>query len=152
MPDDLSLLKEPAFAAGLNDLDDLLTQSGKAFLIGDGCSKCMGLSLMAELTANTLASEKLSTTTKTSLSAIQGRFADANAANIEDYLRELVDLAATYAFGRIPGGVATAFTLVVNSVATLTKKNSQFSYPKVLQTLCAANAIAAEAAIQRIGK
>lgn len=94
MPDDLSPLKEPTFATALNDLDDLLTQSGKAFLIGAGCSKCAGLPLMAELTTKTLASAKLSATTKTILSAIQGLFAGANAANIEDYLSELVDLVA----------------------------------------------------------
>lgn len=94
MKDDLSPLKEPAFAMALNDLDDLLTQSGKAFLIGAGCSKCAGLPLMAELTTKTLASAKLSATTKTILSAIQGLFAGANAANIEDYLSELVDLVA----------------------------------------------------------
>ncbi len=94
MEDDLSPLKEPAFATALNDLDDLLTQSGKAFLIGAGCSKCAGLPLMAELTTRTLASAKLSATTKTILSAIQGLFAGANAANIEDYLSELVDLVA----------------------------------------------------------
>jgi len=92
--DDLSPLKEPAFTTALNDLDDLLTQSGKAFLIGAGCSKCAGLPLMAELTTKTLASGKLSATTKTILSAIQGLFAGANAANIEDYLSELVDLVA----------------------------------------------------------
>ena len=56
MPDDLSSLKEPAFATALNDLDDLLTQSGKAFLIGAGCSKCAGLPLMEELTIKSLAS------------------------------------------------------------------------------------------------
>ena len=94
MPDDLSPLKAPAFAAALNDLDDLLTQSGKAFLIGAGCSKCAGLPLMAELTAKTLASAKLSATTKTIHTAIEGLFAGANAANIEDYLSELVDLVA----------------------------------------------------------
>jgi len=94
MPDDLSQLKEPTFATALNDLDDLLTQSGKAFLIGAGCSKCAGLPLMAELTVKTLASAKLNATTKTILTAIQGLFAGANAANIEDYLSELVDLVA----------------------------------------------------------
>lgn len=94
MPDNLSPLKEPAFATALNDLDDLLTQSGKAFLIGAGCSKCAGLPLMAELTAKTLASAKLSATTKTILTAIQGLFAGAKTANIEDYLSELVDLVA----------------------------------------------------------
>lgn len=94
MPDDLSPLKEPAFATALNDLVDLLTQSGKAFLIGAGCSRCAGLPLMAELTVKTLGSAKLSETTKTILTAIQGLFAGAYAANIEDYLSELVDLVA----------------------------------------------------------
>lgn len=94
MPDDLSLLKQPVFATALTDLDDLLTQSGKVFLIGAGCSKCAGLPLMSELTTKTLASTKLSVTTKTILSAIQGLFAGADAANIEDYLSELVDLVA----------------------------------------------------------
>jgi len=84
MPDDLSPLKEPTFAKALNDLDDLLTQSGKAFLIGAGCSKCAGLPLMAELTAETLASTKLSAKTKTVLTAIQELFAGATKANIED--------------------------------------------------------------------
>jgi hypothetical protein len=63
-----------------------------------------------------------------------------------------VPVAAPYAFGLIPGGVATAFTLGVNSVAKLTKKNAHFSYPKVLQTLCAADEATAEAAIRRIAK
>ena len=94
MPDDLSPLKKPTFATALNDLDDLLTQSGKAFLIGAGCSKCADLPLMAELTTKTLASTKLSATTKTILTAIQGLFAGAKTANIEDYLSELVDLVA----------------------------------------------------------
>lgn len=94
MPDDLTPLREPVFATALNDLDDLLMQSGKAFLLGAGCSKCAGLPLTAELTAKTLASAHLDATTKTILTAIEGLFAGANAANIEDYLSELVDLVA----------------------------------------------------------
>jgi len=94
MPDDFTPLKEPAFATALNDLDDLLTQSGKAFLLGAGCSKCAGLPLTAELTAKTLASAHLDATTIIILTAIEGLFAGATAANIEDYLSELVDLVA----------------------------------------------------------
>lgn len=94
MPDDLSELKQPVFATALNDLDDLLTQSGKAFLIGAGCSKCAGLPLTSELTTKTLASTLLDATTKTILTAIQALFSGAKAANIEDYLSELVDLVA----------------------------------------------------------
>jgi len=94
MPDDLSALKQPVFETALNDLDELLTQSGKAFLIGAGCSKCAGLPLTAELTTKTLASPSLDATTKTILTSIQALFLGATAANIEDYLSELVDLVA----------------------------------------------------------
>jgi len=94
MPDDLAPLKETVFATALNDLDDLLMQSGKAFLLGAGCSKCAGLPLTAELTEKTLASTHLDATTKTILTTIEALFAGAKAANIEDYLSELVDLVA----------------------------------------------------------
>jgi hypothetical protein len=92
--DDLTSLKENAFATALNELDDLLTQSNKAFLLGAGCSKCSGLPLTAELTAKTLASTHLSATTQTILTAIEALFAGSSSANIEDYLSELVDLVA----------------------------------------------------------
>ena len=111
-PDDLSPLKEPTFETALNDLDDLLTQSTKAFLLGAGCSKCAGLPLMGELTEKTLASTKLSETTKTILSDIQGLFSGATAANIEDYLSELVDLLAI-AKRRVVRG-ATSHTAPLN--------------------------------------
>lgn len=94
MPDDLSELKKPAFATALNELEDLLTQSGKAFLIGAGCSKCAGLPLTAELTKKTLASALLDATTRIILTAIESLFSGAKTANIEDYLSELVDLVA----------------------------------------------------------
>jgi SIR2-like protein len=92
--DDLTPLKETAFATALNDLDDLMTQSSKAFLLGAGCSKCSGLPLTAELTAKTLLSTRLESTTRTILTAIEGLFAGSSSANIEDYLSELVDLVA----------------------------------------------------------
>lgn len=114
MPDDLAPLKETVFATALNDLDDLLMQSGKAFLLGAGCSKCAGLPLTAELTAKTLASERLDVTTKTILTAIEALFAGANAANIEDYLSELVDLVAI-AERRSARG-ATTSTALLNGV------------------------------------
>lgn len=114
MPDDLKALKEPAFSTALNDLDDLLMQSGKAFLLGAGCSKCAGLPLTADLTAKTLASANLDATTKTILTAIEGLFSGAQAANIEDYLSELVDLVAI-AERRSARG-ATTSTALLNGV------------------------------------
>lgn len=94
MSDDLSALKQPVFSTALDDLDDLLTQSGKAFLIGAGCSKCAGLPLTHELTDKTLGSTLLDATTKTILTAIKGLFSGTGASHIEDYLSELVDLVA----------------------------------------------------------
>lgn len=114
MPDDLTSLQEPAFETALNDLDDLLTQSGKAFLLGAGCSKCAGLPLTAELTAKTLASTRLNATTKIILTAIEGLFAGAKAANIEDYLSELVDLVAIAERRGARG--ATTSTALLNGV------------------------------------
>lgn len=112
MPDDLSELKQPVFATALNDLDDLLTQSGKAFLVGAGCSKCAGLPLTAELTMKTLASALLDATTKTILTAIEALFAGAKTANIEDYLSELVDLVAIAERRGLRG--ATSDTVALN--------------------------------------
>src|SRR5688572_9075013 len=89
-------------------------QSGKAFLLGAGCGKCAGLPLTAELTAKTLASTRLDATTKTILTAIEGLFSGATAANIEDYLSELVDLVAIAERRGARG--ATACTALLNNV------------------------------------
>ena len=94
MPDDLSPLREPIYAEALDEFDELLVQSGKAFLLGAGCSKCAGLPLTAELTASALNSKKLDPTTSTILAFIEEQFKGSVSANIEDYLSELVDLVA----------------------------------------------------------
>ncbi len=65
-------------------------------------------------------------------------------------LTTLVPVAATYAFGPIPGLATGLFTLGVKAVASFTKKTEHFSYPRVLQTLCAANDAAAKAAIRSL--
>src|SRR6266581_1748468 len=70
-PDDLSILKQPAFQKALDEFEDLMTQSSRAFLIGAGCSKCAGLPLTAELTTKSLASPILDSTTKEILTAVQ---------------------------------------------------------------------------------
>lgn len=93
-PDDLSVLGDKHFADAISKLEELLTQSGRAFLIGAGCSKCAGLPLMAELTDKTLINDLLDTTTKNILTALKNLFDGAAIANIEDYLSELIDLLA----------------------------------------------------------
>ena len=75
--DDLSVLSEKPFSDAVEKFDELLIQSGRAFLIGAGCSKCAGLPLTAELTKIALESDKLDETSKAVLalskSASMGR-------------------------------------------------------------------------------
>lgn len=93
-PDDLSALRETPFADAVSKLEELLVQSGRAFLLGAGCSKCAGLPLTVELTETALSSDTLDATTKAILTAIREHFDGADEANIEDYLSELIDLLA----------------------------------------------------------
>jgi hypothetical protein len=93
-PDDLSALKAKPFKDAVDKLEELMTQSGRAFLLGAGCSKCAGLPLTAQLTSEALASPKLDASNKEILKAIEANFAGATFPNIEDYLSELVDLLA----------------------------------------------------------
>ena len=92
--DDLSVLSEKPFSDAVEKFDELLIQSGRAFLIGAGCSKCAGLPLTAELTQIALESDKLDETSKAVLATIKKRFDGAKTSHIEDYLSELVDLLA----------------------------------------------------------
>ena len=93
-PDDLSPLKAKPFKDAVDKLEELMTQSGRAFLLGAGCSKCAGLPLTAQLTSDALASPALDASSKEILTAIEANFAGASFPNIEDYLSELVDLLA----------------------------------------------------------
>ncbi len=93
-PDDLSVLREKPFSEAVEKFEELLVQSGRAFLIGAGCSKCAGLPLTSELTDKVLGSSELDVTSKEILAAVTNLFAGAANANIEDYLSELIDLLA----------------------------------------------------------
>ena len=68
-PDDLSALDKKPFAEARVKFEELLAHSGRAFLIGAGCSKCAGLPLTAELTKEALSSDALDDTTKRVLAA-----------------------------------------------------------------------------------
>jgi hypothetical protein len=92
--DDLSPLKATPFKDAVDKLEELMTQSGRAFLIGAGCSKCAGLPLTAELTSKVMVSPVLDELSKDILTAIQASFSGATYPNIEDFLSELVDLLA----------------------------------------------------------
>jgi hypothetical protein len=93
-PDDLSGLREKPFAEAVAKFEELLNQSGRAFMIGAGCSKCAGLPLTAELTEKVLSSTELDDVSKAILTAVKDLFAGSADAHIEDYLSELIDLLA----------------------------------------------------------
>jgi len=93
-PDDLSVLGEKPFSEAVAKFEELLVQSGRAFLIGAGCSKCAGLPLTSELTDKTLDSSELDGASKAILTAVKDLFVGAGHPHIEDYLSELIDLLA----------------------------------------------------------
>ena len=94
MPDDFSVLRQKPFAEAIAKFEELLNQSGRAFLIGAGCSKCAGLPLTSELTGKIIDNKNLDVISKEILTAIQHLFGSAGNAHIEDYLSELIDLLA----------------------------------------------------------
>ena len=93
-PDDLSVLRTEPFSEAVEQLEDLLIHTRRAFLIGAGCSRCAGLPLTSELTRIAIDSGDLDSTSKEILTAIANLFYGATNAHIEDYLSELVDLLA----------------------------------------------------------
>ena len=89
---DLSPLRQAPIGAAIAKFEELMTQSGPAFLIGAGCSKCAGLPLTLELTSGVLSHNKLKSASAEVLRSVQLAFKGAAGANIEDYLSELIDL------------------------------------------------------------
>jgi hypothetical protein len=64
-------------------------------------------------------------------------------------LTSVVPVAVGFAFGPIPAVATGVFSFGVSAVSKLTYKAPQFNYPKVLQTLCAADDAAAKAALKK---
>jgi hypothetical protein len=92
MLDDLGPLAIPPFNDAVDQLEKLLSQSKRAFLIGAGCSYCAGLPLMTGMTQEVLNNPDVSDNTKQLLNLLVDQFAGAHCPTIEDYLSELVDL------------------------------------------------------------
>jgi hypothetical protein len=65
-------------------------------------------------------------------------------------MTSLIPVGATLVFGPVPGLVTAGFTFTVTAVGKLTKKNSQWRYPTVLQTLCAAQEMSWQAEIEKL--
>jgi hypothetical protein len=90
--EDFAPVFQRPFSEAIERLKELLSQNGKAVLLGAGCSVCAELPLTAQLTQKSLESDKLTTDSKTILKAIHDNFAGAQpVAHIEDFLSELVD-------------------------------------------------------------
>src|SRR5688572_29043888 len=89
---DLDFLKEPQFEEIIVDLEKLLSQANRSFLLGAGCSKCAGLPLTTELTDEVLNALEPSGKTKKILEFVKTNFTPgADITTIEDYLSEIVD-------------------------------------------------------------
>jgi hypothetical protein len=94
MADSLAPISVSPFAEAVTKLEDLMSQTNRAFLLGAGCSRHAGLPLTSELTDLILKKPSLSGETKNILAALTEQFEGAKAATIEDFMSELVDLLA----------------------------------------------------------
>ncbi len=92
--DDLAPLRDDRFATALEELEQLLSQRHRAFLLGAGCSKCAGLPLMDGLTSGTFEKLETGTASRAILDGLAKQFEGEGTTNIEDYMSELVDLMA----------------------------------------------------------
>lgn len=92
MSDDLALFSSPELKDIVQDMRDLLSQSGLAFLLGAGCSRNAGLPLMPKLTEDVIGHAKIGEETKKLLDAVRELFSGAECATIEDYMSDIVDL------------------------------------------------------------
>lgn len=101
--DDLSVLNDDPFKQALSQFEELLIQSRPAFLLGAGCSKCVGIPLAGELTSHVLKKGTLDEDSKIILESIENQFCGAGYAQIEDYLSELIDLLAIAERRRVRG-------------------------------------------------
>lgn len=94
MPDSLASVYASPFAQAVTRLEELMSQSNRAYLLGAGCSRCAGLPLTSELTDLIQKKTSLSGETQNILAALTKRFEGAKNATIEDFMSELVDLLA----------------------------------------------------------
>lgn len=103
--DPLEPFRHSPFTEPVTELERLLSQSERVFLIGAGCSKCAGLPLMLDLTNAVFErlGEKVKTASdkdvaaafkqaQTVLDGLRQNFDGSRQCTIEDYMSELVDL------------------------------------------------------------
>lgn len=84
-----------------------------------------------------------------------GKFKDSKAGSkfhewVPFVVTSLVPIAATLAFGPLPGAATGLFSFGINAISKASKKTAQFRHPKVLQTLCAVKSATARAAVRKL--
>ncbi len=94
MSDDLTILQVPVFKEAVSELERLLSQSSRAFLIGAGCSKVAGLPLMVELTTEVTNAASLGVVAKSILDEVTNNLSGSTGPTIEDFLSDIVDYLA----------------------------------------------------------
>jgi hypothetical protein len=92
--DDLSPLRSDPFTQVLEELDKLMSQPNRVFLIGAGCGKCASLPLMGELTEQVINDPAIGSATKRVLEFIRTEYGGSHGSTVEDYLSDIVDIAA----------------------------------------------------------
>lgn len=90
--DMLEPFRHSPFTEPVAELERLLSQSQRVFLLGAGCSKCAGLPLMPELTQAVLDRLAEKPEPLAVLQGLQQNFNGSTQCTIEDYMSELVDL------------------------------------------------------------
>jgi len=112
MVDDLTVLRDPQLTDQINKMEELLSQSSRAFLLGAGASCCAGLPPMLELSEAVESDPDLFSGTKDILTHVKKQFGGSATANIEDYMSEIID-ALAIAERRLARG-STAATVTVD--------------------------------------
>ena len=111
MPDDLTVLRDPLFADQINKMEELLSQSTRAFLLGAGTACCAGLPQMKELSEAVESDSTLDSETKNILNHVKKQFSGSANANLEDYMSEIIDALAIADRRKSRGSTTAGVTL-----------------------------------------
>lgn len=87
--DPFEMLRHDDFREPIQELENLLSQSRRTFLLGAGCSVCAGLPMMDRLTKDV--GERLEGSAKEILDSVQIAFKGNGRTTIEDFMSEIVD-------------------------------------------------------------
>jgi hypothetical protein len=131
--DDLTPIRKAPFVEALDELEKLMSQSNRVFLLGAGCSKCAGLPITSELTERVLSGLGSTSVARGILTAVKNSYSGAKAVTIEDYMSEIVDFLAIASRRERSGAQLNTIELdgrthrAVDLVATLEEIKKQIS-------------------------